>query len=408
MKRVALIFLLTAILSFASVFSSVALAGHTIADALNALSLQRDPGPRWAFVVMADVRHFMPIVPSPVFERAVAEINVLRPDFAVIIGDLIFGYSDDRAQLKRMWDAYFEVVERCRVPLFPVVGNHDVSKPMHEELWRELVGPMYYAFRYGSALFLCLASDEAANPGMIGAEQEQWVAAQLEAHQDARQLFVFVHQPLFIGGPQTRWDAIHELLRRHPALTKVCFAGHHHVYNLLPERDGVRYVICGGGGSETGPLPEAGDFHHYLLVSVKGDAVHWAVIKTGAVEAEDAVTQEQAEVVRRMAAGIGSLQAVHPRQRDVVTLTLPITNETDSTIRAWLRWEGLAYCDKLDPLDVSVSVPPGEAKELVFSLAAGDPEKALANLTCLVTVLWGEGAKSFTVRRPVRKMQVGH
>lgn len=387
--------------------STVALAGHTVEDALRDLQARGAPGNQWSFIAVGDVRHFLPIVPSPVFERAVAEFNVLRPDFVIIIGDLIFGYSDDPAYLRRMWDAYFQVLERCRVPVFSVVGNHDVSKPLHEQLWKELVGPMYYSFTYGSALFLCLASDEAAYPGMISTEQEKWVAAQLDAHRDARQVFVFVHQPLFAGGPETRWDAVHDLLKRHPAPVKVCFAGHQHVYNLLPERDGIRYVICGGGGSEIGPLPEAGDFHHYLLVTVKDADVHWAVIRTGAVEAEDTVTREQADLVRRLAGGIGSLQSLPADQPGVVELTLPIANETNRPLRASLTWEGLAYCDRVEPGAISVSVPPGETKHLVFSLTATDPDKALANLTCLVTVFFSDAQKSFTVRRPARKMQVG-
>ena len=395
------------LIALVALLSSVALAGHTIEDALRALAAQGDPGPRWTFIVAADVRHFMPIVPSPVFERAVAEFNVLRPDLVVVIGDLIFGYTDDAAQLRRMWDAYFDVVERCRVPLFSVVGNHDVSKPLHEDLWKELVGPMYYSFTYGNALFLCLASDEAAHPGTISVDQEQWVAAQLEAHRNARHVFIFVHQPLFLGGPQTRWNAIHDLLKRHPAPNKVCFAGHQHVYTLLPERDGVRYVITGGGGSEIGPLPEAGDFHHYLLVTVRGDDVRWAVIKTGAVEPEDTVTEAQAGQVRRLAAGIGSLRAAAGDEPGLVKLTLPISNETDQALRASLKWEGLAYCDELEPSAVSVSVPPGEARELAFTLRARDPDKALTGLNCVVTVIFGDAQKSFTVRRPARKMQTG-
>lgn len=393
--------------ALAVLLCTAALAGHTVEDALRALAAQGDPGLRWTFVVTADARHFMPVVPSPVFERAVAEFNVLRPDLVVVIGDLIFGYSDDPAHLRRMWEAYFQVVERCQVPIFPVVGNHDVSKPLHEELWKELVGPMYYSFTYGRALFLCLASDEADHPGMISPQQERWVAAQLDAHRGARQVFVFVHQPLFDRGPQTRWDAIHNLLRKHPAPTKICFAGHQHVYTLLPERDGIRYVITGGAGAEIGPLPEAGDFHHYLLVTVKDNDVHWAVIKTGAVEPEDIVTQDVADQVRRLADSVGTLRAEQQGKPGLVRLTLPVTNVSDKPLRASFGWEGLAYCDRVEPGAISVSVPPGETKELVFSLTALDPNKALANLTCLVTIIYDDAQKSFTVRRSARKMQVG-
>ena len=36
--------------------------------------------------------------------------------------------------------------------------------------------------------------------------------------------------------------------------------------------------------------PEEGGFYHFLHVSVKGDQVRFAVVKTGGIESEDVVT----------------------------------------------------------------------------------------------------------------------
>jgi predicted phosphodiesterase len=56
------------------------------------------------------------------------------------------------------------------------------------------------------------------------------------------------------------------------------FAGHIHAYSQA-ERDGVLYTITGGGGAPlcTQGHPQA--YHHYLLVTVQGEAVQIAVVE---------------------------------------------------------------------------------------------------------------------------------
>ena len=58
------------------------------------------------------------------FEQAVRQINELKPDFAVICGDLVHHATDSSyADFKR-------IMEGFKIPCYPAPGNHDVgNKP---------------------------------------------------------------------------------------------------------------------------------------------------------------------------------------------------------------------------------------------------------------------------------------
>src|SRR6187402_2225142 len=47
-----------------------------------------------------------------VFESAVDKTNLLRPEFVMSVGDLIEGYTEDRAQIDRQWDEFQAFVNR--------------------------------------------------------------------------------------------------------------------------------------------------------------------------------------------------------------------------------------------------------------------------------------------------------
>lgn len=385
-------------------------AGHTIQDALTALKAEGTPGPRWTFVVIGDTRHFLPVVQSPGFIKALPEINTLHPDLAIDIGDLILGYSKDDALINREWDAYFKLIERATEPFFSVVGNHDVSTPEHKKIFTRRVGPMYYSFTYGPALFLCLATEEPGYIGKIGPTQLAWIRNQLSANKTARMLFVFMHEPLWAQDPKG-WEPVHQLLKAYPAVTKDVFAGHWHVYTEYPERDGVRYTITGGGGAEIGDQPRKGDFHHFLFVQVKGDHASWSVIHTGGIDPPNIVTSQQAATVSALSSCLGALEAQGQQGTSPATakLKLRLRDTTKSPLRLTLAWQGLAYCDSIDPFDFGAQLDPGQDKTFEFSLKARNPAMALRSLKCLITIpLPGEKGKTMTaVRVPKFSMAPG-
>lgn len=62
-----------------------------------------------------------------VFEIAVAQLALLRPELIVSVGDLIEGDSDDPRELAAEWDWFDERAHRARAPFFYAGGNHDLT-----------------------------------------------------------------------------------------------------------------------------------------------------------------------------------------------------------------------------------------------------------------------------------------
>lgn len=99
-----------------------------------------------------------------IFERAVAITNLLRPDFAIQIGDTIEGYTRDPGELDRQWKEFDEMVDPLQVPLFRVPGNHDVSNGLMRERWLDRHGALHYHFRYRDVLFLVIDTQDPPQP----------------------------------------------------------------------------------------------------------------------------------------------------------------------------------------------------------------------------------------------------
>ena len=61
-----------------------------------------------------------------VFEKGLAKLNLLRPDFVMSVGDLIEGYTKDEAEIDQEWDEIQRFTSRLDAPFFYVPGNHDL------------------------------------------------------------------------------------------------------------------------------------------------------------------------------------------------------------------------------------------------------------------------------------------
>lgn len=62
-----------------------------------------------------------------VFSRAIDQLNLLRPEFVINVGDSVEGYSDDKGELNDQWDEFDSMIEKLQMPFFRTVGNHDMS-----------------------------------------------------------------------------------------------------------------------------------------------------------------------------------------------------------------------------------------------------------------------------------------
>ena len=228
----------------------------------------------------------------PVFDRAIDEINTLKPDFAIMVGDLIQGDTTNPQQLAAEWKEFWQHQSELIVPFLPLPGNHDITNPVMYAYWKDNIGRTYSAFTYKNCLFLLLNTEEwHANPdewtNWFGEAQIKYVKSQLTQHSEVRHTFVFLHRPLWLQ-KHSGWEEIEAALGSRPYTV---FAGHYHNLTLHTRND-RRYFVLGatGGGFTAQAVREYGAFDHYSLVTVDNTDVNIAIIEPGNIFPADLST----------------------------------------------------------------------------------------------------------------------
>jgi predicted MPP superfamily phosphohydrolase len=245
-----------------------------------------------------------------VFEIAMAQLNLLRPEFVISVGDLIEGGDVDRGQHLREWEEYDRRVETLKAPIFYVGGNHDLSTLLSQEIWQERLGPSYYHFRYKDVLFLVLDTEDdtparideiavarakaveiyktegreafAATEynqmperasGTISTEQAEYFQAAIADNPDVRWTFLFIHKPAWNRDGDEAFSPIEAALSDRPYTV---FNGHEHVYDYR-QRHGRDYIQLATTSGEQ--FPDLGmSEDHVTLVTVSGDEVDIATL----------------------------------------------------------------------------------------------------------------------------------
>lgn len=302
----------------------------------------------------------------PVFDRAIDEINRLRPDFALMVGDLVQGYTTDINALEAEWVEFLSHAERCEVPFLFFPGNHDISNPEMLAWWKRRVGATHYSFVYQNCLFLALNTQESWGGGgvYLGEPQAQWAVDTLSAHPDVRHTFVFVHVPLWRDPTLADYQRIDAALAGRPSTV---FAGHEHQlsYEHLRGRDYVG-MGCTGAGMTPNPLKQLGLFQHFSMVTVDGKAVHIAHIEPGHIWPKDVAPYEIQHAVERLLAFEPLLVESLGTPMSRPGFTLPVRNVLPQPLRINLavagagaaRWAGASGWSH------SVEVAPGETVDL--------------------------------------------
>ena len=281
------------------------------------------------FIVIGDVQG-----QTEQTRKLVKEFNSLAPDFVVIVGDLIHGYENRAERVKKMWDDFDHSVEKLEVPLVTMPGNHDIWDDQSEKIYHRRYGKTTFSFDHKGAHFIILNSEVRgpdqkpivdSQPVSITGEQLEWLTQDLAKNKDAKLKFIFLHKPLF---QRRHWkEKIQPLLAEYKV--NAVFSGHEHVYRKYPVIDGVHYYITGGGGWPIGEKWQ-GAFLHYSLVSVSGNDFKLAVIKPGAVAADDIITFEEIQKIPTVK--ISAIEV--PRPGEQVPIEVRIVNYSESTTEA--------------------------------------------------------------------------
>lgn len=129
-------------------------------------------------------------------------INLLKPAFVVISGDLVH-QKDDEAQLAG-FDSLCRKIDSS-IPLYLIPGNHDVGNDMTEE------GTKQFVRRYGSDRFVwknknsCVigfnTSEIRSGDLQREAAEYQWVDEQLSKCRKCKHVVLVGHYPFFVSSP---------------------------------------------------------------------------------------------------------------------------------------------------------------------------------------------------------------
>lgn len=216
-----------------------------------------------------------------VHKRVIEAVIKAEPDFVLHTGDLVAD-GDDSAQ----WPIFFSIERELlnQAAFFPALGNHERNSRYYYDAFDQRVS--YYSFDWGSAHFTVINSDVgnmAPNQSAREAfwnEQLRWVEADLAAAQKADLRFASMHHPPFTAvksrqRPMGFLEPLVALFEKYKV--HVVFTGHDHNYQHHM-RNGVRYVVTGGGGAPLypvdAPIPgitqKAESIENFVTVKVEG------------------------------------------------------------------------------------------------------------------------------------------
>ncbi len=240
-----------------------------------------------------------------VFDIAMAQMRLLRPEFIISVGDLIEGESSDPVELARQWDVFDQRAGQALAPVFYLGGNHDLAGVSLRQVWAERYGPRYYHFVYRNTLFLVLDSEDHTSArlneivqlreqalarvrtegwdalkdspytalpeyaaGNISADQSAYFRRVIAEHPDVRWTFLLVHKAPWLRSDYDHFRSIEDALAARPYTV---FHGHEHAYKHR-QRNGRDYIQLATTGGV--PLPDNGQvMDHVTLVSVGADEV---------------------------------------------------------------------------------------------------------------------------------------
>lgn len=247
------------------------------------------------FVVFGDTR-----TRHDMHRRIVAAIMKSgKPDFVVHTGDLV-----ENGQDTSQWPVFFSIERELlrQTAFFPSLGNHERNNRQFYEFFQVGTNP-YYSFNWGKAHFIVLNSDigsagaDSLAKETFWAQQRHWLEEDLAKNQKADFRFVIAHHPPLTAVARRQNDNP-EMAALVPMFEKykltAGFFGHDHNYQHYL-RNGIHYVVTGGGGAPLYDVDKPAEgitvkvvsTEHFVKIHVEG-----GVMKVSAIALDGRVLDE--------------------------------------------------------------------------------------------------------------------
>ena len=222
-----------------------------------------------------------------------ALLGRLDPDLILHTGDVVYPAGEERHYDRRFFAPYGDLIRE--VPVFPVLGNHDVRKgngaafleTFHPPIGSPGSTKRFYSFDWGDAHFVALDSElYYYDKGSSAAQQKAFLERDLASTRKHWKI-AFLHRSPYgssrHGGDETVRHDLAPIFARHKV--DLVFAGHDHVYERTVPIKGVTYVVSGGGGRRLYPAGKgrltacSRSAHHAVLVRVDGGRLSLEVVE---------------------------------------------------------------------------------------------------------------------------------
>jgi hypothetical protein len=323
-----------------------------------------------------------------VFASAIHKLNLLEPELVISVGDLIEGYTQDRARVMQQWEQFDALVGPLKAPFFYVPGNHDLSNATMHRVWQERYGPRHYSFVYRHVLFVCLNTMDGGHH-QVGEQQLAWLRRTLSQHADVSWTLFFMHTPLWDGHEglpggereTAQWERIERVLgdRRYTA-----FAGHHHRY-LKHERGGRKlFTLATAGGVSSLRGPRFGEFDQVVWVTMTPEGPVIANLLLEGIWDEDVRTVELRAFERQLLAGLVPSTLYYEAAFRRSTSELSFRNDRDMPLELDLFAEPPTGLRVLPP-QLKLTAAPGSVVNAAFEIRATSPLRSDA---VVVPLLW--------------------
>jgi 3',5'-cyclic AMP phosphodiesterase CpdA len=132
------------------------------------------------------------------YEKAVAKINILHPDFVVITGDFV-NDPNSAAQINEFKRITAKI--NPRIPVYYSPGNHDLGQNPDEasiKKYKKTYGSDKFSFDHKGSSFIGFnTSLIKANLAKPEQDQYDWLTKRLKKSQKAGHIVLFCHYPFF-------------------------------------------------------------------------------------------------------------------------------------------------------------------------------------------------------------------
>ena len=300
---------------------------------------------------------------------AISQVNLLQPDFVICVGDLIEGYTQDKAELSRQWEELEALTGKLDMPFFYCPGNHDVSNDVMLKTYVDrhgTNGKSYYSFDYRDCHFIVLDSNTAIRKNSFAEQQFAWLADDLRRSARAERVFVFFHHP-YLENTEL-WPRLCALL---PADKTIIFNGHWHKLNFELAQGIPTYVLA---ATAAGTHLDSTEFRMFAQVTVdRGKSTIALVPLHQILPSEYARFAGSARDVTVWSNTVVSAQGGSFSLRQANPMSVPVTLD--------LKWQAQGWT--VEPATAQLKIEPSavEQKDFWLTPTSADPAKPKVSAT---------------------------